>query len=212
MKLDSTGALQWQRCLGGTLEDHLTSIEPTVDGGYIVGGYSRSSDGDVSANNGYYDVWVVKLDGNGNIEWQDNFGGSSWDTPSELKAASPDGYILAGLTTSNNGDVSGHHGQFDMWLVKFSQGPTSLDEDRFGHGFTVRPNPTNDISTLALPPGNAARDLMVIDAIGRSVAEYSLRGDDRSLALDLRDQADGLYAVVITFADGSTATARLVKE
>ena len=61
MKLDATGNIQWQRCLGGSSPDYASSIEQTTDGGYIVAGYSDSNDGDVSGNHGHSDAWIVKL-------------------------------------------------------------------------------------------------------------------------------------------------------
>ncbi len=58
---------RWQisngrKCVGGTShEDKAYSIQQTKDGGYIIAGRTISKNGDVSGNNGYYDVWVVKL-------------------------------------------------------------------------------------------------------------------------------------------------------
>jgi len=54
-------------CLGGSDEDKAYSIEQTTDGGYIVAGYTDSNDGDVSGNHGYLDMWVVKLNANGEL-------------------------------------------------------------------------------------------------------------------------------------------------
>ncbi|MDR1943959.1 MAG: hypothetical protein LBQ19_03970 [Synergistaceae bacterium] len=61
VKLDPTGEVEWTMLLGGSLHDEANSIQQTSDGGYIIGGTSRSSDGDVSKNNGSGDCWVVKL-------------------------------------------------------------------------------------------------------------------------------------------------------
>ena len=53
-------AIQWQKPLGGTGEDYAWSIQPTTDGGYIVAGYTTSTDGDVTGNHGGNDYWVAK--------------------------------------------------------------------------------------------------------------------------------------------------------
>jgi len=110
--------IEWQRALGGSNLDTTYSIQQTSDGGYIVAGYTESNDGDVSGNHGYYDFWVVKLDGNGNIQWQKCLGGSTHDAPFSIQQTSDGGYIVAGCTYSNDGDVSGNHGKDDFWVVK----------------------------------------------------------------------------------------------
>jgi hypothetical protein len=118
VKLDSSGALQWQKCLGGSGEDGASSIKQTSDGGYIAAGFSQSNDGDVSGNHGSYDDWIVKLNNSGTIQWQNSIGGSGDDGANSIQPTSDSGYIVAGYSTSNDGDVSGNHGSYDRWLVK----------------------------------------------------------------------------------------------
>ncbi|MCP4458407.1 MAG: DUF4493 domain-containing protein [Cytophagales bacterium] len=67
VKLDVSGNLSWEKSLGGSSGDYATSIQQTSDGGYIVAGYSESSDGDVTGNHGGSDYWVVKIDVNGDL-------------------------------------------------------------------------------------------------------------------------------------------------
>jgi len=118
VKLDKIGNLQWQKCLGGTLADYAKSIQQTTDGGYILAGWTTSNDGDVSGNNGGEDAWVVKLDTVGNIQWQKCLGGSSADEAYSIQQTTDSGYIVAGLTHSNDGDVTGNNGGNDVWVVK----------------------------------------------------------------------------------------------
>ena len=126
VKLDENGTIQWQKCLGGRYLDLAYSIQQTSDGGYIVVGETRSNDGDVSGWHGGYDengdpkpdMWIVKLDSNGNIQWQKCLGGSDYDVAESVQRTSDGGYIVAGWTSSNNGDVSGNHGVSDFWIIK----------------------------------------------------------------------------------------------
>ena len=67
--------IQWQKSLGGSNAESAYDIQQTNDGGYIVAGGSKSNDGDVTGNNGSFDYWLVKLDVNGIIEWEKNYGG-----------------------------------------------------------------------------------------------------------------------------------------
>lgn len=118
IKLDSHGNKQWQASLGGSGLDRAYSVTTTWDG-YVMAGYTESSDGDVSGFHGYDDVWVVKLDGQGKKQWQKALGGSNFEYATSVITASDGGFVVAGYTASNDGDVSGNHGGLaDAWVVK----------------------------------------------------------------------------------------------
>jgi len=120
VKLNSLGDIQWQKALGGTDKDSGSEIIQTADGGYIVGGGTKSNDGNVSGNHGGNDAWVVKLSNSGTIEWQKTLGGANDDFAFSIKQTLDGGYIVSGATNSNDGDVSGNHGSFDYWIVKLN--------------------------------------------------------------------------------------------
>jgi hypothetical protein len=120
VKLSSVGTIEWQKSLGGSLDDYAYSILQTNDGGYIVAGFSNSNDGDVSGNHGGNDFWVVKLNNTGTIEWQKSLGGSTEDIGAFIQQTSDGGYILSGTSLSNDGDVSGNHNAQDCWVVKLT--------------------------------------------------------------------------------------------
>ena len=111
--------IEWQRSLGGSWHDDAYSIQQTADGGYIVAGDSYSNDGDVTGNHGGNDYWIVKLDASANITWQRALGGSNSDGALSIQQTTDGGYIVAGYSESNDGDVTGNHGgPTDYWVVK----------------------------------------------------------------------------------------------
>jgi len=120
VKLNNTGTILWQKSLGGLGYESLGSIQQTNEGGYIVAGYSDSNDGDVSGNHGGLDYWIVKLTNEGAIEWQKSLGGSGDDFAYSIKQSNDGGYIVAGQSLSNDGDVSDNHGSVDYWVVKLT--------------------------------------------------------------------------------------------
>jgi hypothetical protein len=120
VKLSATGAIQWQRSLGGNDADEVTSIQQTPDGGYIVGGVSNSISGDVTGNHGGADIWVVKLSATGSTEWKKCYGGTGEDQGIMIRPVTGGGYILLGTTLSSDGDVAANHGGSDIWLSKLS--------------------------------------------------------------------------------------------
>jgi hypothetical protein len=127
VKLNPTGAMEWQKCLGGSGTDFANSVYPTSDSGYIVAGSTNSNDGDVrgwhaglASGSPASDFWVVKLNPTGAMEWQKCLGGSGTDSASSVQETKDGHYIVAGSTSSNDGNVSGNHGNLDFWLVKLS--------------------------------------------------------------------------------------------
>ncbi len=138
LKLDALGAIQWQGVFGGTGTDNATDIYQTSDGGYIVAAATNSSNGDVSANQGSFDAWLIKLDANGNLEWQRSYGGSSSDGANSVVQTLDGGYVFAGSTGSNDGDVAGNHGSIDYWVVKLNEnGDIEWQKTLGGSGYEV---------------------------------------------------------------------------
>jgi hypothetical protein len=138
VKFTNIGTIQWQKCLGGSGDDEAVSIHQTTDRGYIVAGTAGSNDGDVSGNHGIGDYWIVKLDGTGSIQWQKSLGGSNDDDVASIEQTSDGGYIIAGSSLPNDGDVTGHHGfvqNYDYWIVKLDPGGTIQWQKSFGGSF-----------------------------------------------------------------------------
>src|SRR6185437_6680334 len=89
----------------------------TADGGFILAGFARSYDGDITGhhdcldyNYGCDDYWIVKLDAQGNLVWQKCFGGGDLEEAYSIQQISDGGFIVIGQTESADGDVTGHHG------------------------------------------------------------------------------------------------------
>ncbi|MEQ8154951.1 MAG: hypothetical protein ABRQ25_08735 [Clostridiaceae bacterium] len=136
VKLTKSGAISWSKCLGGSGSDDVYGIQQTSDGGYIAAGASGSKDGDVAGNHGGYDAWIVKLTSNGEISWSKCLGGSNADCAYSIQQTNDGGYIVAGVSNSNDGDVSGNHGYNDYWVVKLnSNGEISWSKCLGGSGF-----------------------------------------------------------------------------
>jgi hypothetical protein len=96
VKLDPTGEVEWQKTYGGTDSEQAAAIISDGGDGYVVVGDTRSTDGEVSGNNGSRDLWVLKLDSAGNLEWQKAIGGSSLEMGTDIVRAPDGGYIVLG--------------------------------------------------------------------------------------------------------------------
>lgn len=116
----SQQVIDWQKTYGGSGSDIAKDVIQNTDGDYVVVGYTSSTDGDVSTNAGNFDGWIVKVSPTGTILWEFTFGGSSNDLFFDVNQTSDGGYIIAGTTISNNGDITGNNGNSDAWVVKLS--------------------------------------------------------------------------------------------
>ena len=118
LKLNTNGNVEWQKTYGGSFIDALTNIKQTTDGGYIAVGHSSSNDGDILNNQGYNDAWIIKITANGNLEWSKTFGGTNYEEINDVQQIISGEYLIAGYTSSNNGDITNNHGNMDSWIIK----------------------------------------------------------------------------------------------
>lgn len=143
IKLDAIGGEQWQRTIGGSGQDELLCAFQTKDGGYILGGSSSSGPPVISntkadgkslsttkadlfnkseKSRGNMDYWIVKLDKQGDIEWQKTYGGQYADVLRSMEQTTDNGYILAGYSNSPiSGDKTvNNKGVGDFWIIKIN--------------------------------------------------------------------------------------------
>ncbi len=136
VKLNSDGTIQWQNTIGGNDSDTFRDMIQTADGGYLVGGYSKSNiSGDkTESSQGDFDFWILKLDSNGNIIWQNTIGGSGIDYPRDVKQLADGTYMIGGWSNSNiSGDkTENSNGGYDYWLVKLSSAGNIISQNSIG--------------------------------------------------------------------------------
>ena len=122
VKLDSKGTVEWQKTLGGKYHDELKSIHQTQDGGFVLGGYSNSpvSGNKTAPNFGLGDYWVVKLNEDGNVQWQQTYGGDGDDNLFSLIPTKDGGYLLGGNSNSGatNSKSKTNKSGTDFWVIK----------------------------------------------------------------------------------------------
>lgn len=122
IKLDNIGAIVWQKRYGGSLSETLRNINQTTDGGFIVGIMTNSNNtGDVPANKGGNDYWILKLNSSGDIVWNKLYGGSSADQLYNVIQTANSGFMIIGASTSSKSfDVTqtNHSTANDIWLLQ----------------------------------------------------------------------------------------------
>ncbi len=222
IKLDSAFTVQWKRSIGGSHgREEISSIIQTLDGGYAFLAATVTLDGDVKGIhlskkvrdltdttvyvNETTDIWLVKLLQTGEIEWQKCLGGYDDDFPSEIIQTSDSSFVVLGTTYSNDGDVSGNHGQNDVWVVKLGSGPNSVVSE-YGSNysedvskFNIYPNPADDVVSLELYYTQTARSVTFYDICGREYhPQYQL--DKNKAIIDVKFLPTGVYVAKLSFS------------
>lgn len=100
VRVNSNGAVLWQKTFGGSNWEEGNGVVALSDGSFVIAGTTASGDGDVSGNNGGADTWILKVDANGNLVWQKNYGDSADEGSSSISATSDGGFVIAGSRKS----------------------------------------------------------------------------------------------------------------
>jgi hypothetical protein len=108
IKTDSDGVIEWDKAFGGFGDDACKSVVATEDGGYVIGGVTRSY------GNGSNDLWLIKTDSEGNMVWDRTFGGSGDDYGGSVLQTEDGGYVLLGQTRVHSPGIGGGV----AWLIK----------------------------------------------------------------------------------------------
>jgi hypothetical protein len=107
IKTDPQGNEEWNQTFGSNdNQDNSSSVQQTEDGGYVITGFTRVF------GNGFYDIWLIKTDSNGDSLWTNTFGGSDWEWGKSVQQTEDGGYVITGFTGSFG------NGLFDVWLIK----------------------------------------------------------------------------------------------
>jgi len=225
VKLDDTGAIQWQKTLGGSDMDFIYAATQTTDGGYIAGGFTKSTDGDVTNALGAYDYWVVKLSSAGAIQWQKSYGGTSDDEAYYIMQTSDGGYALTGSSTSIDGDVTGNHGSEDYWIVKLddtgaiqwqkSLGGSGEEQSYYmtqttDGGYAISGKSNSHDGDISVTYGGDDYWVVKLSSTGGLQWEASLGGSDDDVAASLQQTPDGgLIVAGFSSSHDSDVTASL---
>jgi len=149
VKTDADGNMEWNKTYGGISRDQAWSVIQTLDGGYMLAGHTYSF------GNGAGDFWLVKTDSNGNIQWNETYGGIDTEWAYEVIQTNEGGYAIAGYTRSIGAGAS------DFWLIKLAKEEILATID-------IAPNTLNLLSKgewitayIEFPEGYAVNDINV---------------------------------------------------
>lgn len=216
VKTDQFGNKQWDKRYGSAQDDVLRSMILTNDGGFILGGESLSGAGGekTEPSMGQYDVWVVKTDANGNIEWDESYGGTDNDRLNAIQETAGGGFIIGSWTISPVGfDVSQPgKGLTDMWLLRIAADGTKLWDKRYGGsdneylyaldqtgdgGFVLAGYTRSEVSGDVTVAGKGEYDFWIVktDVAGNMEWDQRLGGALDDKGKSIYEISDGSYVV-----------------
>lgn len=212
VKLDSSGEIEWQNNIGGSGSDQLYSVDITLDGGYVLGGWSNSPiSGDKTESNflGSEDFWIIKLDSLGNILWQNNIGGASQDWLYSINHTLDNGIILCGKSNSGiSGDkLDINFGSEDYWVIKLDSlgliewqktyGGNQLDRPYVirqmnANSYIVGGMSSSGISGNKTDPSQGDYDywILELDSIGNIMWQNDIGGNLSDVLIDINQTSD----------------------
>ncbi|MBS1919156.1 MAG: gliding motility-associated C-terminal domain-containing protein [Bacteroidetes bacterium] len=228
LKLDKCGNIQWEKSFGGTGYESARDVAQTSDGGYIVLGETNSTDGGVVAGyGGTKDIWLLKLDANGILQWQKRYGGSGLDIGNHIEIMSDGSYLIAASSSSNDGDIKGNHGSggyTDGVLMKINSTGTLLWSKCYGgskneelfdfeiiNGNIYLAGFTNSVDG-DIPPDQKNYDvwLLALDQNGNKIFSKIYGGSQNDVAYCMTKGADGTLTLAgyTTSNDGDVSGAK----
>ena len=209
IKTNANGDMEWSKTYGGSANDYCYSVCLTNDNGFILAGETWSNDFDVTGFKGGSDYWIVKIDSAGNIIWQKTFGGSQFEVAQcVIKTISGD-YLIAGISSSLDGDVTGHHGgidNVDYWILKINDAGELIWQNSYGSSDTddaksiIETNDGNIIVSgysrgyngdVSSNYGNADYWIIKLTSDGELIWENSFGGSDTDISNSIMERFDG---------------------
>ncbi|WP_148206273.1 NHL repeat-containing protein [Thermococcus gammatolerans] len=155
LRLDTNGNVKWQKTYGGIRGDIAFAVAIAPNGDIIVTGHTKSF-GDWDS-----DVWVLRLDGNGNVKWQKTYGGSSDDDAYSVAIAPNGDIIVVGRTWSFGA------GEDDVWVLRLDENGNVEWQKTYGgsdeeEAYAVAVAPNGDIIVAGWNFGADLADVWVL--------------------------------------------------
>jgi len=204
---------------GGSLNESFKSVVKTIDGGFVVLGFTQSQNGDIVGARGSNDFWVLKYDMYQNLEWSKIYGGTNEDIAARIIQLSDGSYALTGFSKSDDIDLNNNKGQKDVWVMRISETGDIMWSKSYGftgdeEGLSIIENKNGDLVvcgyidvTASGGKGNDFRfrqhgvgDIWVLklNSNGDKIWRRYFGGTNNDRAYDLIQAEDGGYLVAGT--------------
>ncbi|RLD61252.1 MAG: hypothetical protein DRJ05_03030 [Bacteroidetes bacterium] len=224
VKTDTFGIVVWEKCYGGSSAETPQKILRKSNNEFFIYGTAGSTDGDVqSGNNGSADLWVVKINGQGDIVWEKTYGCTVYDDPRDMVLTPDGGFVMIERIGGGGGDVSNFYGIGDVWMCKCDslgniEWEKTLGNEGFDNCSSMIINSEGNIMMIGAAsnhgglvecyPDEMAGDvwLVEIDLSGEIIWQQCYGGSEYDLGKDIEEIDNGYIFVASSFSDDGDVT------
>lgn len=212
IKYNAAGTVQWKKYYGGNRNDEFVAAAATPDGGYVLLGETSSNQGDFSTNHGNIDLWVQKIDKDGNAGWMKLFGSHDSEAAGDIVVDAEGNIYFSGLSSGTDGDMQTNHGSGDIFIARlqadgtkvwgecyggteYESGRGKLVAGTYGVVFAAFTNSSDGDLTNAGGVGNQDGWLCKLNGLGRVVWSKKFGGAETDFFVGLTATPDGGFIV-----------------
>ncbi len=219
VRTDSVGIMLWEKCYGGSYGETPEKLIKKSEDEYFIFGYAGSTDGDVqSGNNGFADLWVVKINGLGDIQWEKTYGCTGVDNPRDLILTPDGGFVMIDRIGIGGGDVTHFYGIGDCWMAKCDslgnlEWEKTLGNDGLDNCVSMIVNKAGNIMMIGAAqwhgglvecfPDGAWGDVWIVelDLQGNILTQYCYGGSHYDTGHSIIELEDGYVFVAVTYSN-----------
>lgn len=190
VKVDSSGLVEWETTIGGTGSDYGQSVRQTSDNGYVITGTTNSM------GNGYNDIYIIKTDSLGELEWQKTYGGAGGESGCAGRQTADSGYVLIGSTGSYGVGYS------SIYVIRTDKNGDSLwtktyGGDRADFGYSVEVTADGGFifvgATASFGNGESDAYLIKTDPSGNVEWDYTYGGSAEDRGYQVKELRSGNF-------------------
>jgi hypothetical protein len=216
---DSTGNIIWEKCFGGSKGDVPQKLIKKSEDEFFIFGYTFSTDGDVqSYHHGHTDLWVVKINGQGDLLWEKCYGTPMPDEPRDMILTPDGGFAMLARIKASGGDVSNYYGSNDNWIAKCDslgniEWEITLGNNGLDNGISMMLNSAGNIMMIGAAqwhgglvecyPDGAWADVWIVelDMQGNILTQYCYGGSHYEVGYDIIELDEGYAFVAVTYSN-----------
>lgn len=216
VKYDSAGNVQWAKRAGGASDEYAQSVATDLNGNIFMTGQFFSpaitfgTETLVNAG-GWMDIFIVKYDSSGNVQWAESAGGTSLEYCSSVVTdATGNAYITGSFygasITFGTDTLINTAASYDIFIAKIGA-TLSVDEQTDNSGMVIAPNPFSSQTTISFKEEQVNTTIKIIDILGKEIQSIQFNG--MQFILEKGKMQPGIYVVQVLDANNTLSTRKI---
>lgn len=207
IKIDNTGAIQWQNSVGGSNDEYVPYGFEKAGGGFIFAAESLSNtSGDKTEDSNSNDIWVIELDASGNVIADKTFGTNSTEYPEQIIPTSDGNYVIVASVNDLSGDnTEAPVGNTDYWLFKIDESTLSVPTTKKDLNLNIYPIPASN--KIHISSKEIINTIEIIDITGKQISKIN----SPQKSIDISEFPKGIY-VLRLYTKHKTLNKRIIKQ